>query len=348
MDSRKKLIPVRDLKIGMVIASEIISNGTILVGKGITLTQQMLDKLNSICTFDTVEIYTNEKDNSKEILSLKKAEKALNNISIDVKLIFDNAKTLQASNTNEINEYANRLSQELKLSSSVLKNIVLHGSDEDCIYRHSVNVASLSYLLGKWHGLNDKKLHSLIYASLLHDFGKTKLDEAIIKKEEPLSKEDFDLIKTHPTLAYNEIKKIPFISQSVLYAVLMHHERCDGTGYPLALKGNQIHDFAKIIAIADTFDAINSNRAYKKRKRPLEALKIIKDESLTKLDYSLCCTFLEGMANFYIGQDVLLNNETKCKIIQMDLNNISSPLLLCDDEFIDLSKTTDLYIEQIL
>lgn len=348
MSSRKKFINVRDLKTGMVIASEIVSNGTVLIGEGITINQQMLDKLNSICAFDTVEIYTNDQDNSKETIALKKAEKTLSNISIDVKLIFDNAKTLQASNTNEINEYAKKLSQELKLSSSVLKNIVLHGSDEDCIYRHSVNVASLSYLLGKWHGLTDNKLHSLIYASLLHDFGKTKLDEDIIRKKDPLSKKDFEIIKTHPTIAYNEIKQIPFISQSVLYAVLMHHERCDGTGYPLGLKGNQIHDFAKIIAIADTFDAINSNRIYKQRKKPLESLKIIKDESLTKLDYSLCCTFLEGMANFYIGQNVLLNNKSKCKIIQMNLNNISSPLLLCEDEFIDLSKTTDLYIEKIL
>lgn len=348
MNAKKRIIAVRELKKGMVTAREIISNGTILVGEGITLTQQMLDKLNSICTFDNVEIYNNEKDTSKELINLKKAERALNNISIDVKLIFDNANTLQSSNTNEINDYAKNLSQELKLSSSVLKNIVLHGSDEDCIYRHSVNVAALSYLLGKWQGLNDNKLHSLIYASLLHDFGKTKLDENIIKKEDPLSKEDFEIIKTHPTLAYNEIKKIPFISQSVLYSILMHHERCDGSGYPLGLKSNQIHDFAKIVAIADTFDAINSNRCYKKRKLPLEALKIIKEESLTKLDYSLCCTFLEGMANFYVGQDVLLNNKTKCKIIHMDLNNISSPLLLCDDEFIDLSKTPELYIEQIL
>ncbi|WP_291654004.1 HD-GYP domain-containing protein [Clostridium sp.] len=348
MNTQKKLITVKDLKIGMVTAREIVSNGIVFVGKGITLTESMLDKLNSICTFDNVEIYTDEKDNSKEILDLKKAEKILNTISIDVKLIFDNAKTLQSSNTNEINEYAKKLSQELKLSSSVLKSIILHGSGEDCIYRHSVNVASLSYLLGKWHGLDDNKLHSLIYASLLHDFGKTKLDEDIINKEESLSKEDFEIIKTHPTLAYNEIKKIPFISQSVLYAILMHHERCDGTGYPLGLKRNQIHDFAKIIAISDTFDAINSNRSYKKRKMPLDALKIIKDESLTRLDYSLCCTFLEGMSNFYIGQDVLLNNKSKCKIIHMDLNNISSPLLVCDDEFIDLSKATDLYIEQIL
>ena len=77
MNIEKKFINVRDLKIGMVIASEILSNGTVLVGKGITLNQQMLDKLNSICTFDIVEIYTDEKDNSKEKLALKKAEKRL-------------------------------------------------------------------------------------------------------------------------------------------------------------------------------------------------------------------------------------------------------------------------------
>ncbi|MDZ5010238.1 HD family phosphohydrolase, partial [Clostridium perfringens] len=70
--------------------------------------------------------------------------------------------------------------------------------------------------------------------------------------------------------------------------------------------------------------------------------------SLNKLDYTLCCTFLKGMANFYTGQEVLLNNDSKAKIIQIDLNNISSPLILCEDEFIDLTKTDDLYIVEIL
>ncbi|GAA0083862.1 HD-GYP domain-containing protein [Clostridium sp. CTA-7] len=348
MNFKKKTLNIRDLKEGMVTADEILSNGKVLVGKDKVLTEHMLNKLNSLCTFDDIEIYTNEKDNSEEIVALKAADKTLNNISIDVKLIFDNVKTLQSYNTNEINKYAKKLMKELKLNNKILKSVVLHGSGDDCIYRHSVNVASLSYLFGKWHGLNDAQLHNLIYASLLHDFGKTKIDKKILNKKGKLNKEEFETIKTHTTVGYNEIKNIPFISKSVIYSILMHHERCDGSGYPLGLKGNQIHEFAKIIAISDTFDAINSNRCYKKKSKPLEALRIIQEESLNKLDYTLCCTFLKGMANFYTGQEVLLNNDSKAKIIQIDLNNISSPLILCEDEFIDLTKTDDLYIVEIL
>ena len=128
----------------------------------------------------------------------------------------------------------------------------------------------------------------------------------------------------------------------------MHHERCDGSGYPLKLKGEQIHEFAKIIAIADTFDAINSNRSYKERKKPLQSLKIIKEESLNKLDYSLCNTFLKGLESYYIGQECLLSNNKICKIIQLNLNDIESPLVFSNDEFIDLSKSRDLSIIELL
>lgn len=348
MSNNKKLIPVRDLKIGMITANEVVYNGMILIGEGITINAQMLEKLNTFFLFDSIEVYSDEKDNSNEILELKAADKTLKDISIDVKLIFDNAKTLESSNTNEINEYAKKLLNELNLNKYILKNIVLNGSGSDCIYRHSVNVASLSYLIGKWHGFDSNKLHNLVYASLLHDFGKTKIDKNLIDKNRIFSEEEFEIIKTHPVIAYDEIKKVPFINKSVLYAVLMHHERCDGSGYPLGLKSNQIHEFAKIVAIADVFDATNSNRAYRDKKQPLEILKIIKEDSLSKLDYTLCSKFLNGMSNFYIGQTVLLNNNKKCKVIQMDLNNISSPLVLCDDEFIDLSKSNDLYVIEIL
>src|SRR5471030_418447 len=124
----------------------------------------------------------------------------------------------------------------------------------------------------------------------------------------------------------------------------MHHERLDGSGYPLGLKGNEIHDFAKIIAIADVFDAINSNRGYKRKKLPFEALQIVKTESLGKLDYEYVKVFLEHIVNYYTGEEVLLNTNEKCKIIQMNINNLERPLILKDENFMDLEKEKDLYI----
>lgn len=347
MRNKKALVDFSQLKPGMITADEIGYNGTILVGKNIILTEQMIEKLKLIYNLDNVEIYNNVKE-SKEMLALAEAENTLKNVSESINVLFSNSQNLKADITNEINNYSKHLLDYLKIDTNIFKNIILKGSGEDCIYRHSVNVASLSYLLGKWIGMEENKLHSLVYASILHDFGKTKINKKIINKKTPLTEEEFDIIKEHTIVTYNEIKEIPFISQSVLYAILMHHERCDGSGYPLKLKGNQIHEFAKIIAITDTFDAINSNRIYKKRKKPLEALKIIKEESLTKLDYSLCNTFLRGLESYYIGQTALLSDNSICKIIKLDLNTIDSPLVFCNDEFIDLAKTPNLSVIKLL
>ena len=347
MEIKTKLLDVSQLKAGMVTAKEIIYNGSILIGKDIELTNHLLDKLNLIYFLDKVEIYVSEEE-SKELIALEKVDETLKNITVDVKLLFDNTNTLKSATTNEVNKYAEKLLDELKNNSLFLKNIVLNGSGEDSIYRHSVNVAAVSYIIGKWAGFSENKLHSLVYASLLHDFGKTKISKQIINKTRRLTTEEFEIIKTHPRLTYNEIKEIPFIGQSVLYGVLMHHERNDGSGYPLGLKGPQIHDFGKIIAISDTFDALNSNRVHKKKRRPLEALKIIQEESLSKLDFKFCNIFLNGLKNFYVGQNAILNNNDTCKIIQLNTNNIDLPLVLTNNEFVDLSKSPYLHITEII
>jgi HD-GYP domain-containing protein (c-di-GMP phosphodiesterase class II) len=349
MDLNKKFVNISDLEIGMILSNEIIYNDSILVGKNVILTESMLNKLNNSYIDEKVSIYVSENENTKEIQSLKAVDKAFKDISKDVENIFLNNSNLNLEKINEINEFSKKLENIVKSNTSMLKNIILKGSEEDCIYRHSVNVAALSYLIGKWCGYGPKDLSKLISSSMLHDFGKSKIDQRILNKKTPLTRDEFKVIKTHPTLSYNEIKKIPYISTDVLYAVLMHHERCDGSGYPLGLKGYQISSFAKILAVADVFDAINSNRFHKEKRKPFEALKLIKEESIKgTLDFSICNNFLNGLANFYIGQDVVLNNKTQCKIIQMNMNEIDKPLLLGTIDFIDLSKEKDLFILEIL
>lgn len=349
MSLNKKIINISDLEVGMIISNDIICNDSILVGKNVIITESMLSKLNNSYIYENVSIYISENENTKEIETLKAVDKVFKDISKDVEYIFSNNSNLNLEKINEINEFSKKLESIINLNKSMLKNIILHGSEDDCIYRHSVNVGALSYLIGKWCGYNEKDLSKLISASMLHDFGKSKIDQNILNKKTPLTKEEFKTIKTHPTISYDEIKKIPYISKDILYGVLMHHERCDGSGYPLGLKAPQISDFAKIIAVADVFDAINSNRFHKQKRKPFEALKLIKEEGITgKLDFTICNNFLNGLSNFYVGQDVLLNNKTKCKIIQMNINEIDKPLLLGSINFIDLSKEKDLFILEIL
>ncbi|XOQ59327.1 MAG: hypothetical protein ACFWUI_06260 [Clostridium sp.] len=128
----------------------------------------------------------------------------------------------------------------------------------------------------------------------------------------------------------------------------MHHEKMDGSGYPLGITGDKIHKFAKIIAIADLFDEVNSNKYSQNISGPFEALKVIQEQSLGKLDCEYCNTFLNHVINYFIGENVLLNNKKSCKVIQININNLTQPLLLDEDGFLDLKKEKDLYVEKLV
>jgi HD-GYP domain-containing protein (c-di-GMP phosphodiesterase class II) len=349
-----KLLNVRELKPGMIIDRDIISDGKVLVAKGVTITDLVLskfkehyiiNKIQVICEEDEVK---NEEKQEVKQKSVEEIEEVFVEFSSNVEDIFENIQNIKVSGIEEVREFSRKIQKEFSYTSSVVKNIVLYGSGRDTIYRHCVNVAALSSILGKWIGLAEKEINLLIYSAILHDFGKTKISHNILNKIDPLLVKEMKEIKSHPVIGYNLVKEIPFLDKAVSYGVLMHHERMDGSGYPLGVKAEGIHQFAKIIAIADVFDAINSDRVFKKSKGPFEALEIIQKESLGKLDYEYCKVFLSHIVNYYMGESVLLNDNRICKIIQIDVNDIARPLLLDDSGFLDLKKEKNLFVEKLV
>ncbi len=353
MKKSVKLIEFNELKPGMVVAKDIEQNGRILLRKGYSVTSKEIQKLSNTLFWDKIAIYDEnvQEENKiakKKIKEYNQVEEDFSEMTVRLQRTFRIINGDSKSSLNELREFSQRIQNELKPSSMVIKNIVLQGSGTDSIYRHGVNVAALSALIGKWVGVDKAEINNLIYAAILHDFGKIKIDKDILNKNTALTTVEFNTIKTHSNIGYKLLKDVDYLDKSVLYGVLMHHEREDGTGYPLGLKGEAIHPFAKIIAIADVFDAINSNRGYKRKKPPFEALQIVKSESLGKLDYEYCKIFIEHIANYYLGEEAMLNNKKKCKIIQMNTNDLEKPLVLVDEEFLDLNKERNLYIEELL
>lgn len=349
MKKHKKLLNIDELKVGMITAHEITSENTLLLGKGLPITQQIIDKLTETYFYNKIEIYFDEESstysNFNKENTIEEIENSFIELSLNMQNIFDTMVHFPSSNIEDVRQFVSRIQEELTSTSSIIKNIVLYGSGLDTIYRHGVNVAALSAIFGRWIGLNSDELNLLTYSAILHDFGKIKIDKNILDKPSSLTQKEFNEIKHHPIIGYNYLKQIKFLDKSVSLGVLMHHEKLDGSGYPLGLKGNTIHKFGKIIAISDVFDAVNSNRIYKKSKKPFEALALIQELSLGKLDYEYCNIFINHISNYYIGETVLLNNGLICKIIQIDVNNIQRPLLLYNNIFIDLKKEKDLYIE---
>jgi len=350
MSENNEFLNVQELKIGMLIKKDVIKNGNLLIREGAIVSEELIARLNKAYFLEKIEVNI-----SKEVIAqstkeaeIQKVEETFREISTGLKEMFMKLDMAKENKVNDLRIFSEKIQKELHSTEVVISTIVFKGSGEDSIYRHGVNVATLSALLGKWIGLEQSKINLLIYSALLHDFGMTKLEQKVPAKPDILIQEKYKGIKQHAKIGYKHIDNIPYLDKSVSYGVLMHHEREDGSGYPLAITGEKIHCFAKIIAIADELDVMNSDEAYKNERGPFEILEIIKEKSLNKLDYEYSKVFLEHIANYYMGEDVLLNTGEKAKIIQIDINDLSRPLLLKDGDFLDLSQNKNIYIKELI
>ncbi|NIM90322.1 MAG: HD domain-containing protein [Candidatus Aminicenantes bacterium] len=157
------------------------------------------------------------------------------------------------------------------LNSNLLYFIAVTDRNEDTLY-HSHMVARYTLMLSKALGIEDKEfLTSIERGALLHDIGKIGIPEGILRKPGPLTDTEKEIIKNHPFLGYEMIKEFDFLKKSA-QVVLYHHEHYDGSGYPYGLAGEEIPIEARIFALADTFDALTSDRPYRKGKSFDEAL----------------------------------------------------------------------------
>lgn len=157
---------------------------------------------------------------------------------------------------------------------------------------HSVNVCEYSVKLAKKLDLNDQDISKIMKASILHDIGKMGIPDNILLKPGALSSEEYETIMNHPEIGCKVLMKIKGLEE-ILPMILYHHERIDGTGYPYGVKGNRIPVGARIIAIADAYDAMTSNRPYRKALLRKEAKKRLLEGSGLQFDQDFVCKFIE-------------------------------------------------------
>jgi HD-GYP domain-containing protein (c-di-GMP phosphodiesterase class II) len=176
---------------------------------------------------------------------------------------------------------------------SMVKSLVFAIEAKDEYTRgHSERVSRYSMLLGAQLGLNEVELGNLKWASILHDIGKIGIPERILNKPDGLTDDEYAVIRGHPQKGIDILRPLEQLAGSVP-SILHHHERYDGCGYPKGLKGDEIPLGARIIAVADTFDAINSDRAYRAHRSKEEAMAIIEEVSGSQLDPQMVAAFRE-------------------------------------------------------
>ena len=215
-------------------------------------------------------------------------------------------------------------------------------------YHHSLNVSLYAGLICVWLDLPKVTIQEVIQTGVLHDVGKAKISQDVLSKKGPLTDREFTEMKKHSIFGYQLVKNTKGINNDICNGVLMHHEKADGKGYPLKLIGKKIHPYAKIIAVADVYDALTSERVYKKRFTPFDTFEELQRIGYTHFDPKVIMTFLNNIANYYIGAKVLMNTGETGEIVTVLQQNISKPIIRIGNSLIDLSRDADYQIIEMV
>lgn len=229
--------------------------------------------------------------------------------------IFSNAERNRPnpeSKGTEIMKMAEQIVDEILNHGDVMLNLFDMKVFDSYTYFHSVSVTVLSVVLGIGLGFGRMGLVYLAYAGLLHDIGKVLIDPSIINKTGPLTPEEYEIVKKHPGDGYKYVKEkfTRSISEPSARGILEHHERANGKGYPDAKTSRKISDIGKIIAIVDVYDALVSDRPYRKGVFPVEAMEYIQGAAGEDFDLDIVQMFSRKVALFPVGSCVLLSDGT--------------------------------------
>ncbi|WP_240256596.1 HD-GYP domain-containing protein [Ferdinandcohnia quinoae] len=179
---------------------------------------------------------------------------------------------------------------------------------ENHVYTHSLNVTIYACQLAIANGLPLKDIEEIGLGAMLHDLGKLYIPSEILNKPGKLTEEEFEMMQSHSELGFDILRKIHEIPLPVSHCALQHHERIDGTGYPRRLKGDEIHKYAKLLSVADVFDAVTSHRVYRPPMLPHEALELLFAGNGTQFEHRQVQLFKESIAVYPPGLTVKLND----------------------------------------
>ena len=186
-------------------------------------------------------------------------------------------------------------------------------------YQHCVNVAILSLMLGIQLNLKKQELYDLCMGGILHDVGKIFIDREIIQKPGRLSFEEMEAMKQHSFKGYEYLKDSTDISSNIKVMVLQHHEKFNGQGYPDCRKGEEINKLARVVSIADVYDALTSDRPYRKAMSPNDALEYIMAGGDSQFDYKMVRAFSKMIVPYPEGTIVRLSNNDIALVEEVDI-----------------------------
>ena len=231
-----------------------------------------------------------------------------------------NVKMGQHIELEQVNPVINKLSQSILRNQNALLGLSRIRSMDVYTFEHSVSFSVLMMAFAKSMGLSEKIICEVGIGGLLHDIGKTLTPDEILNKPGKLTDEEFVIMKEHVVHSRKILEKTKGLSQVSMDIAAQHHEKYDGNGYPLGLKGDEISRYGQMSAIVDVYDALTADRCYHKGKEPSEVLKLLVKWSGAHFNPSLVREFIQSVGIYPAGSLVMLSNQHLAKVIDINEN----------------------------
>ncbi|PHV70200.1 hypothetical protein CS063_12030 [Sporanaerobium hydrogeniformans] len=343
IDTHKIIIPVTKCSPGMILLQPVVDmdTGNTLIARHQRLTEETIEHIGR---FKHTEIWV-AAETQKQLWQVDEEIVARHKKYIDLlKDIIGNEETNLEIKIEEVEGLAKCIVEEFECNFSLLACVNLVKKMDKDIYTHSVNVAFISLLIGRWIACNKQTLQEVALAALLHDIGKLSEKESTQKsyaKEQSLVTKRLEE-RRHPIYGYEKLLPYKELDNEVLRGVLTHHERCDGSGYPLHLTDERIGVIGKIIGLADEYERL------RKEQNIFEIIRLFKCEHIKKYDITMLMEFCTNVVNYYIGSSVLLSTDEVGQVVFIQPHSLHRPIVKIGDKYVNLYEQSQIEVMKVL
>lgn len=345
MAGKRRSMRTQQLHSGMVIDQTITDKaGRTLVEKGSALDDFQIEGLLRL---GVTEIYVQEDggfgDDMGEIVITQEVQETIEKTRVEdkarvqlnesvkkrvsegIQFLFNNTSGEEFAETTD--SIAGELMRAISENDAIAVDISALKVSDEYTFKHSVDVSTMAMIIAKKHGLNEEMVREIGIAGLLHDMGKSKIPNEVLNKPGRLTDDEFALMKKHAIFGYQILKEKNTFNDRILMGVLQHHEKLNGKGYPMGVTAEKIHLYARIIAMADIYDALVTERPYKKGFSPRDAVEMIMAMT-EELDIDVMRSFLGSVILYPVDSIVNLSNGEKARVVANSPDYILRPTVV--------------------